>query len=132
MPSSTNGLSRRDFLRASAGFTSLAFLAACAPAPSGAPAAGGEAAAPSGDVVTITFAGWGGPEEDEGVQAAIKQFESEQDKIKVTWLHTTENYLEKLLTDIAAGTPPDTAFIGSATTTARSSRTACCWTSPTS
>ncbi len=40
MPSSTNGLSRRDFLRASAGFTSLAFLAACAPAPGAAPPQG--------------------------------------------------------------------------------------------
>ena len=64
-------------------------------------------------MVTITFTGWGGTEEDEGVQAAIEQFESEQDAIKVTWLHTPENYQEKLLTDIAAGTPPDTAFIGS-------------------
>ncbi|HQY92724.1 sugar ABC transporter substrate-binding protein, partial [Caldilinea sp.] len=45
--------------------------------------------------------------------AAIAQFESEQDAVKVTWLHTPENYLEKLLTDIAAGTPPDTAFVGS-------------------
>ncbi len=52
-------------------------------------------------------------EEDEGVKAAIAQFESEQDAVKVTWLHTPENYLEKLLTDIAAGTPPDTAFVGS-------------------
>src|SRR5690606_5266105 len=42
----------------------------------------------------------------------IAQFESEQDAVKVTWLHTPENYLEKLLTDIAAGTPPDTAFVG--------------------
>lgn len=57
--------------------------------------------------------GWGATEEDEGVKAAIAQFESEQDAVKVTWLHTPENYLEKLLTDIAAGTPPDTAFVGS-------------------
>ena len=112
-PSSVNGLLRRDFLRASAGFTSLAFLVASAPAPSGAPAAGGEAA-PSTGTVTITFAGWGGPAEDEGVQAAIKQFESEQDAIKVTWLHTPDTeYRAKLVTNIAAGTPPATAFIGS-------------------
>ncbi len=56
--------------------------------------------------------GWGATEEDEGVKAAIAQFELEQDAIKVTWLHTPENYLETLLTDIAAGTPPDTAFVG--------------------
>lgn len=110
MPSNIDGLSRRDFLRASAGFTGLAFLAACAPA--GAPASTGDAAAPSAEAVTVTFMGWGAIEEDEGVRAAIKQFESEQSAVKVTWLHTPENYQDKLLTDIAAGTPPDTAFIG--------------------
>lgn len=109
-----NTLSRRDFLRASAGVTGVVLLAACAPgaAPGTAPA-GGEAAAPGSERVEITFMGWGATEEDEGVKAAIAQFESEQDAVKVTWLHTPENYLEKLLTDIAAGTPPDTAFIGS-------------------
>jgi len=107
-------LSRRDFLRASAGLTGVVFLAACAPeaAPSAAPA-GGEQAAPGAERVEVTFMGWGATEEDEGVKAAVKQFEAEQDKVKVTWLHTPENYGEKLLTDIAAGTPPDTAFIGS-------------------
>ena len=84
-------LSRRDFLRASAGLTGVVFLAACAPgaAPGAAPA-GGEQAAPSAGRVEITFSGWGGPEEEEGVKAAIKQFESEQDKIKVIWLHTPD------------------------------------------
>ena len=92
MPSNIDGLSRRDFLRASAGFTGLAFLAACAPA--AAPASTGDAAAPSVEAATITFMGWGAIEEDEGVKAAIKQFESEQNAVKVTWLHTPENYLE--------------------------------------
>ena len=58
----------------------------------------------------------GNPEEVEGVKAAIKQFESEQDKIKVIFLHTpniTTEYQDKMLTDIAAGTTPDTAFIAS-------------------
>lgn len=105
-----NMLSRRDFLRASAGVTGVALLAACAP---GAAPSGGQATAPGASRVEITFMGWGGTEEDEGVKAAIAQFESEQDEVKVTWLHTPENYLEKLLTDIAAGTAPDTAFIGS-------------------
>lgn len=109
----TSQLSRRDFLRLSAGFAGVAALAACAPAPGAAPAASGgaAAAAPSGERIEVTFAGWGGTEEDEGVKAAIKQFESEQDKVKVTWLHTPENYLDKMLADIAAGTAPDTAFI---------------------
>jgi multiple sugar transport system substrate-binding protein len=109
-----NTLSRRDFLRTSAGLTGVVLLAACAPgAAPGASPGSGDAAAPGAQRVEITFMGWGATEEDEGVKAAIAQFESEQDAVKVTWLHTPENYLEKLLTDIAAGTPPDTAFIGS-------------------
>ena len=51
-----NTLSRRDFLRVSAGVTGVALLAACAP--SAAPS-GGEAAAPGAERVEITFAGWG-------------------------------------------------------------------------
>ena len=84
-------------------------LAACAPA--GAPAAGGEsAAAPAGERIEVTFSGWGGTEEDEGVRAAITQFESEQETVKVTWLHTPDANEQntKLLADMAAGTPPDT------------------------
>lgn len=104
-------LSRRDFLRATAGMAGVAALAACA-APGAAPASGGSAAAPADEAVEVTFMGWGATEEDEGVKSAIKQFESEQDKVKVTWLHTPEQYHEKLVTNIAAGTPPDTSFVG--------------------
>ncbi len=55
-----NTLSRRDFLRASAGVTGVVLLAACAPgaAPGAAPAGG--AAAPGTDRVEVTFMGWGG------------------------------------------------------------------------
>ena len=56
----TGKLSRRDFLRASAGLTGVVFLAACAPgAVPGAAPAGSEGAAPITGPVTITFAGWG-------------------------------------------------------------------------
>ncbi len=111
---SMQNVSRRQFLKIS-GFSVAALgLAACA-APAAAPQAGGEAgaAAPAGDVVTISFMGWGGVGEDEGVRAAIAQYESENSNRKVTWLHTPENYAEKFLTNVAAGTPPDTAFVGS-------------------
>ena len=63
------------------------------------------------EVVEITFMGWGGVEEDEGVRAAVRVFEGAEPNIKVTWLHTPENYSEKMLAMVAAGTPPDTAFI---------------------
>jgi multiple sugar transport system substrate-binding protein len=55
--------------------------------------------------------GWGGVAEDEGVRAAIDVFQSEQSAVQVEWLHTPDNYNEKLLSNVAAGTPPDTAFI---------------------
>jgi multiple sugar transport system substrate-binding protein len=71
------------------------------------------AAPASEEVVEITFMGWGATEEDEGVRAAIRVFEGAEPNIKVTWLHTPDNYGEKMLAMIAAGTPPDTAFIGS-------------------
>jgi multiple sugar transport system substrate-binding protein len=58
--------------------------------------------------------GWGGPGEDEGVRNAIAVFEEETPDVKVTWLHTPEDYVVKFLATVAAGTPPDTAFIGSA------------------
>ncbi len=111
---SMQNVSRRQFLKIS-GFSVAALgLAACA-APAAAPQAGGEAgaAAPAGDVVTISFMGWGGVGEDEGVRAAIAQYESENPNRKVDWQHTPENYAEKFLTNVAAGTPPDTAFVGS-------------------
>ncbi|HXF60271.1 MAG TPA: sugar ABC transporter substrate-binding protein [Caldilineaceae bacterium] len=110
-------ISRRTFMRSAALVMGGAALAACATPSAPAPAAaegGGEAAAPPADVVTISFMGWGNPGEDEGVRNAIAVFEEEQPNIKVQWLHTPENYAEKFLASIAAGTPPDTAFIGSA------------------
>jgi multiple sugar transport system substrate-binding protein len=114
-------ISRRNFLKASAISAMGATLAACAPAAAPAattaPSTSGETkptattAAPAAAETTITFMGWGGTEEDEGVKSAIKQYESEQSKIKVTWLHTPDSYQEKFLASVAAGTPPDTAFI---------------------
>ena len=113
---SRNELSRRTFLKVSGySFGALA-LAACAPAATPAAQTGtesGEAAAPAAGVTQISFMGWGNPGEDEGVRNAIVEFEKETPDIKVEWLHTPELYAEKFLALVAAGTPPDTAFIGS-------------------
>lgn len=65
------------------------------------------------EVVEITFMGWGATEEDEGVRSAITVFQGAEPNIKVTWLHTPENYQQKMLAMVAAGTPPDTAFVDS-------------------
>lgn len=113
-------LSRRKFLQATGLSTAGVIISACGAQPTASPADSGstgteaeapEKAAPAAEPVTITFTGWGGTEEDEGVQAAIKVFEAENPKIKVNWLHIPDNYAEKILAMTASGAPPDTAFI---------------------
>lgn len=110
-----NQLSRRTFLKSAALVMGGGVLAACTAPAAQAPATGGGAAAeaPAAGVTEISFMGWGGVGEDEGVRAAIEVFEEENPNIKVTWLHTPENYAQKFLANVAAGTPPDTAFVGS-------------------
>lgn len=66
------------------------------------------------DAVTVTFAGWGQPPEQEGVLAAIEAFKAENPDITVEWRHTPDNEFTRVfLSNIAAGTPPDTSFIPS-------------------
>lgn len=123
-------LARRDVLRMSLLAAASGAIAACAPkeeeaaetepaaeeskeeAPEPTQAKEEPTPAPA-KAVEISFMGWGGEEEDEGVKSAIEKFESEQSQVTVTWMHTPERYTEKLLALVAAGTPPDTAFIGS-------------------
>lgn len=95
-------LSRREFLKL-AGASAAAGIVGGLPVASASPA--------RQDTIEITFMGWGGVAEDEGVRAAIDVFQSEQSEVTVKWLHTPDNYNEKLLSNVAAGTPPDTAFI---------------------
>jgi multiple sugar transport system substrate-binding protein len=61
----------------------------------------------------ISFGGWGGVAEDEGVKAAILAFQKENPNIMVEWQHTPAagDYSKVLLTNLAAGTAPDTSFI---------------------
>ncbi len=98
-------LSRREFLKLASASTAAATL--------GGLVSPGLVAAkpPAQDAVTISFMGWGSVVEDEGVRSAIDVFQSEQEGITVEWLHTPDNYNEKLLSNVAAGTPPDTAMI---------------------
>lgn len=97
-------LSRRDFIKVASASTAAATIAS-------APFAIAAAKPAAQDVVDITFMGWGDPVEDLGVRSAIEVFQQEQSAVTVTWLHTPDNYNEKLLSNVAAGTPPDTAFI---------------------
>jgi multiple sugar transport system substrate-binding protein len=125
---SNKRLSRREFLAMSAGLAVGSWLTACGAAPPAAeqPAeapAEGEAAAPAeeeapeaapaAEAIEVSFSGWGGTEEDEGVRAAMKVFEEENPNIKMSWIHIPDAgaYNDKVLALIAAGTPPDTGFI---------------------
>ncbi len=101
-------LSRRDFLRLSG--AAGAFAAANAGLP------GLLRAAPSyQDIVNIVFGGWGATAEDNGVQAAIKEFVAQNPNIAVEWQVTPQatDYMQQLLTNFAAQTAPDTSFITS-------------------
>lgn len=100
-------LSRRDFLKMSGALSALAAAGIQLPA--------SLLAAPAfQDVTTISFAGWGQVAEQEGVLAAIAEFEKEMPNIHVEWRHTPDtDYGTVFLANIAAGTPPDTAFVGS-------------------
>ncbi len=99
-------LSRRDFLK----LTGSAALA------TGLPMSGlfGALPAAAQDAVEVTFAGWGAVPEDTGVRAAIEVFQKDNPGIKVDWHQTPDTeFTQVFLSDIAAGTPPDTSFIAS-------------------
>ena len=98
-------LSRREFLKiVGASGASLAASNVLSPAMKRAMAQ---------DTVKISFMGWGGVAEDEGVKAAIEIFEEETPGIEVEWRHIPDagEHGRVLLTDVAAGTAPDTSFI---------------------
>lgn len=120
-----NSCSRRDFLKFAGAVSGSALLAACAPKATPVPAESitepesatavpevPEATAPPPkEAVTISFMGWGDTNEDEAVRKAIEEFNREEPDTTISWMHTPDNYNEKLLALIAAGTPPDTAFV---------------------
>lgn len=96
-------ISRRDFLKmAGSSAAAMALLTNMGLSP-----------AKAQDVVSIAFGGWGGVAEDEGVQEAIAVFMAEHPEIAVEWQHTPDagEYSRITLTNIAAGTAPDTSFI---------------------
>lgn len=113
-------LSRRDFMRLAGLSATGVWLGACvASPPTVEQAAGGagEAAAvpPAAEQVTITFSGWGQTEEEQGIREAMRVFEEQNSDVKMEFIHVpdTGGYNDKILSMVAAGTPPDTGFIES-------------------
>lgn len=106
-----NSMNRRDFLKVAGLASGAGILVACQPAASTSAPAAEVTTAPSADVVTIVFTGWGGTEENDGVLAAVKNFEDNNSDMKINWIQIPENYGDKIMAMVAAGTAPDTAFI---------------------
>src|SRR5579871_3947116 len=110
-------LSRRDFLKLTGAAGALAAsglsldgLLSKVAAQAATPAA--TASSASGE---ISFMGWGGQPEDEGVRAAVTVFEKANPSITVDWIQiptqTTPDFTSAFLAQVAAGTAPDTAFV---------------------
>src|SRR5438093_9325 len=100
-------LSRRDFLKITGASAALAA--------SGLPLNGMLRKAAAQGATEITFMGWGGQQEDNGVRAAVAEFEKTNPAIKVTWVQiptqTTPDFTSAFLSNVAAGTAPDSSFV---------------------
>jgi multiple sugar transport system substrate-binding protein len=104
-------LSRRDLLRGSlataAAASFLPLLAACqvAPAPSG--AASGAAAPGPEEIDMLAFWWSDSPRDAKVLTDTFTAFEERHPGVKITFDDTGTAHLEKLMTNMAAGTPPD-------------------------
>jgi multiple sugar transport system substrate-binding protein len=108
---SSTRLTRRDFLRLSMTVAGSAALASCAPAATPAPETEDEPV-PVEEEVTMRLIAWGNPTEVEAREATNKLFEEAFPNIKVNFLHTPQNYGDKLQTMLAGGDYPDVMYLG--------------------
>jgi multiple sugar transport system substrate-binding protein len=104
-----SGLSRRQFLQASAGLTLASLLAACTVAPSDSQAEAGDeaAAAPAGETIhlNVLAENWG--EIYNNLMTAIgDEYTKNNPNVVIDW-NFDSDWQTKLTTLIAAGTPPD-------------------------
>ncbi len=61
--------------------------------------------------VTLTFVGWGGPEEIEVFTQLTAAFNEANTDVQIIYEHIPGDYATALNTRVAAGTPPDIAYI---------------------
>jgi ABC-type glycerol-3-phosphate transport system substrate-binding protein len=106
-------LSRRAFLRVSAGVAGVAALAACVPpAPSGGAAQSGEGAAASseGPAQIDVWTGW---TEDAAtnIEKILAGYNDSQDQVVAQHVVVPDSMTQKLLAAISAGNPPATAVV---------------------
>ena len=64
-----------------------------------------------GEPVTLTFVGWGGPDEQEVFRQLVATFNQNNPGIVIEYTPIPDDYVTKLNTMIAGGTPPDIAYI---------------------
>jgi multiple sugar transport system substrate-binding protein len=64
-----------------------------------------------GEVTVLRVMAWAGPEEREIEQRILDTFRERHPGIRIELESITANYRERLLTSIAAGTPPDVALV---------------------
>jgi multiple sugar transport system substrate-binding protein len=105
-------LSRRNFLRASAGLAGIAALAACVPpAPGGSAAPGANAGAASSGPVEIDV--WTGWTEDAAtnIEKILSGFNDSQDRVVARHVVVPDSMTQKLLAAVSAGNPPATAVV---------------------
>jgi multiple sugar transport system substrate-binding protein len=63
------------------------------------------------DPVQLTFVGWGGPEEIEVFSQLTEAFNAANTDVQIIYEHIPGDYVTALNTRVAAGTPPDIAYI---------------------
>lgn len=63
------------------------------------------------ETVTLSFIGWGGPEEGAVFQQLVDTFNANNDDVQIEYTQIPADYVTALNTMIAGGTPPDIAYV---------------------
>jgi multiple sugar transport system substrate-binding protein len=103
-------ISRRTFLRMSAGIAGIAAVAACAPVPVSSPEPGGSDAPAAATVEIDVWTGW---TEDAAtnIEKILAGYNESQDRVVAKHVVVPEAMTQKLLAAISAGSPPAGAIV---------------------